>query len=111
MSSVELPAFEMSGEYEAFLEFNAAQELSEAVVPTIDDTICYLRWRYPEMIETLDDRMRRQRVLVMELLLSKGKSPGDLMKMTQAEVDDLDDVELRLCYHILRDVAYIDSLR
>jgi len=105
----------MSGTYAAVIPLFAPRveefEDLQTTEPTLDDTICYLRWRHPEMIETLDDRMKRQRELVLEILLRKGQSPRELVRMTQEEVEALDDVELRLCYHILRDVAYIDSLR
>ena len=63
------------------------------------------------MIETLDDRMKRQKEIVLEILLQKGRSPRDLFHLTPAEAAALEDVELRLCYHILRDIEYIDSLR
>jgi len=102
----------MSGTYAAVIPlFDPFEDTRTGTTPTVDDTICYLRWRYPEMIETLDDRMKRQRELVLEILLRKGQSPKELAKMTHEEAEALDDVELRLCYHILRDVAYIDSLR
>jgi hypothetical protein len=80
-------------------------------IPTIDDVICYLRWKHPEMVETLDDRMKHQHEMVLEILMKKGVSPRDLMRMTPGEANALDDLELRLCYHVLRDIAYIDSLR
>jgi hypothetical protein len=108
----------MSGSYAAVLplpthtrRMELRHEVVDVSIPTIDDVICYLRWRHPEMVETLDDRMKHQREMVLELLLKRGMSPRDLMKMHPSEVDDLDDLELRLCYHILRDVEYIDSLR
>jgi hypothetical protein len=108
----------MSGTYAAVLAFPVQtretrhEEISVDVVePTLDDTICYLRWRYPEMIESLDDRMKRQREMVLEVLLKKGMTPRELLKLTPSEADELEDLELRLCYHILRDIAYIDSLR
>ena len=108
----------MSGTYAAVLplpvhtrKMETQHKAVDDNIPTIDDVICSLRWRYPEMVESLDDRMRHQRELVLEILLRKRVSPHDLMKLTPAEADELDDPELRLCYHVLRDIAYIDSLR
>lgn len=101
----------MSGTYAAVIPlFDPFEDARPETAPTLDDTICYLRWRHPEMIETLDERMKKQQAMVLEILLSKGMSPRDLMKLSPQDAEGLDEV-LRLCYHVLRDIAYIDNLR
>lgn len=77
--------------------------------PTLEDTICYLRWAYPEMIETLDQRMERQKAMVDRLLRDRGIDPDELVERTPSEVPD--DEIVRFCYHVLRDIEYIDGLR
>jgi len=67
----------MSGTYAAVIPLFSEPE--ERHNPTLEDTICFLRWRHPEMIETLDDRMRLQKELVLEILLKKGRTPRDLL--------------------------------
>ena len=103
----------MSGTYAAVLPLFDPTPIppAETTRPTIDDTIFYLRWQHPYMIETLDDRMKHQRELVLEILMRKRMTARELFKLTNDEADALDDPELRLCYHVLKDIAYLDSLR
>lgn len=104
-----MPSSELAAIVPLFPVFEGVQDAGEQ--PTIDDVICYLRWKHPEMVETLDDRMRHQRELVTEILLKRGMKARELFQLTPREAEELDDPELRLCYHVLRDIAYIDSLR
>lgn len=82
-------------------------------VPSLEDKIRFLR-RCPErcpMIETLDQRMTKQRELVEQVLKARGLDVEQLRRLTREEAEGLDDHELRLCWHVLRDIDYIDSLR
>ena len=102
----------MSGTFAAVLPlFGPDEDRRDRTIPTLDDTICYLRWRHPEMIETLDTRMKKQQEMVFEILRVKSINPQDLARLHPLEVDAMKDEILRLCYYILRDIAYIDSLR
>ena len=82
----------------------------EEAPPTLEDTICYLRWRYPEMIENLDERMRHQREMVEEILKTSDLSARELLDTPLEEVGQLPAI-VQLCYHVLKDINYIDSLR
>lgn len=62
------------------------------------------------MVDTLDDRIKRQRALVKRLLAQHGLTIDELLAIPLTEIEGRDE-ELQLWYHILRDCDYIDSLR
>lgn len=83
------------------------------VPSSIEDKIRVLR-RCPArcpMIETLDQRMAMQRALVEKVLKDRGWEVEQIQSLSRLEAEELEDHELRLCWHILRDIDYIDSLR
>lgn len=82
------------------------------IVPTLEDQIRSMRrcdMRCP-MVDTLDQRIARQRELVRKLLDRHGLTIDDLLAIPLKEIEER-DAELQLWYHILRDCDYIDSLR
>lgn len=94
-----------------------SSEVSAVVVPirqpqTLEDAIRFMR-RCPTrcpMVDTLDDRIRRQRALVRKILERHGLTVDELLAIPLKEIS-IRDEELQLWYHILRDCDYIDSLR
>ena len=62
------------------------------------------------MIKTLDQRIETQRQLVEKILDKYDMTIEDLMRIAPTKIVAC-DVELQLCYNILRDCDYIDSLR
>jgi hypothetical protein len=82
------------------------------VVPTLEDQIRAMRRCYMEcpMVDTLDDRIARQRRLVQKILEYHGITIDELLALPPKEIDNQDE-ELQLWYHVLRDCDYIDNLR
>jgi|WetSurSiteA1Bulk_404760.scaffolds.fasta_scaffold59861_3 hypothetical protein len=106
----------MSGAYAAVLPIFGGHFIEPegcvAEEPSLDDQICYLRWRYPEMIECLDDRLKRQQDFVERILKDYGWTAEALKKIHPDEAEAvLEEEILLLCYHILRDIEYVDNLR
>ncbi len=63
------------------------------------------------MVDTLDQRIERQRELVAEILNRRGIDFDAFEKTPSKEVEVWEDAELKLLWHLLRDADYIDSLR
>ena len=88
------------------------QQAVSRVVPTIQPSLEHriraLRHFYP-MVDSLDQRIKRQRELVARILEKRGLTITYLMDLQKAELPD--DDEIILCYNILMDCDYIDSLR
>ena len=82
------------------------------LVPTLEERVVQMRnciSRCP-VIASLDDRIKRQRELVTQLLEKYNLTPEQLIHISIKEITEK-DAELQLWYHILRDCDYIDSLR
>jgi hypothetical protein len=82
------------------------------IVPTLEDQIRSMRRCFfgCPMVDTLDERVARQRKLVQALLKRHGVTVNELLAIPIKKIDEHDE-ELQLWYHILRDCDYIDSLR
>ena len=63
------------------------------------------------MVDTLDKRTHRQRILVTAMLKKYNWTPEQLLELSPAQAETLQNETLLLCYHILRDLEYLDSLR
>jgi len=63
------------------------------------------------MIDNLDKRMETQIDLVKEIAGSRGMSLDDIKSISREDIDALYDAELKLCWNVIHDVDYIDSLR
>jgi len=103
----------MSGAYPAVAyvgELEHAEGCVGDLYPALDDVLCYLRWAYPAMIDNLDDRLKRQKSFVRRILQQYGWSQTQLLAVPRSELGELEAV-LQLCYHILRDIEYVDGLR
>lgn len=61
------------------------------------------------MVMCLDERMKNQRQLVERLLAEKFNI--DIEEFEERSLSEIDDIELKLLWHILKDNDYIDSLR
>lgn len=75
---------------------------------TLEQRVCLLR-QLPSMVDSLDQRIKRQRALVVQILKKRGLTPKYLMSLQKVDLPN--DDELILCYNILMDCEYIDSLR
>jgi len=62
------------------------------------------------VVDTLDERIDRQRRLVEGLLQKFGLTVDQLMSISIRDIKTK-DIELQLWYHVLRDCDYIDGLR
>lgn len=63
------------------------------------------------MVATLDERMSRQLSLVESTAKLRGITVDDIRSIPKSEIDKSSDTVLVLCWHIVRDVEYIDGLR
>jgi hypothetical protein len=63
------------------------------------------------MVDTLDQRIERQRELIAEILRGRGIDLDEFERTLVNEVEEWTDQELKLLWHLLRDANYIDSLR
>jgi hypothetical protein len=86
----------------------SSENFAIRLVSPIEDQIRYLRRKGSRLVDTLDQRMQKQRDLVVEILNRRGWSLSELLK---TESEDLPDEELRLCKQSWLDCEYIDSLR
>lgn len=78
----------------------------------LEQVIIHMR-RHPArwvMVDTLDQRINRQRDLVEKILQERNLSINDLLSLSLSEISS-EDLQLQLCYHVLRDCGYIDNLR
>ena len=82
------------------------------LVPSLEDQIRAMRRCQIgcPMVDTLDERVARQRRLVQALLEAHGLTVDELLATPPREMEHHDKT-LQLWYHILRDCEYIDSLR
>lgn len=82
------------------------------VVVSLEDQIRKMRKCHAgcPMVKTLDQRIENQRKLVEKLLETHGLKVEDLLRIPLEELDRY-PTAVQLCYHILRDCDYIDSLR
>ncbi len=80
--------------------------------PDVEERIKHLRRCYKRcpMIDNLDKRMENQIDLVKEIVRSRGMTFDDIKNLSRADVELL-DTELKLCWNVIHDVDYIDSLR
>ena len=62
------------------------------------------------MLNSLEQRMRRQEKLVLAILRNMGIDEKEFVKLGEEDTRDMDNITL-LCWHILRDIRYIDGLR
>lgn len=62
------------------------------------------------MVDTLDERIDRQRRLVRDILKKYNLTPEELSSIPKKDMQTK-DAELQLWYNILRDCDYIDGLR
>ncbi|KPJ58559.1 MAG: hypothetical protein AMJ46_14015 [Latescibacteria bacterium DG_63] len=82
------------------------------LVPSLEDVIRerrHCKFGCP-MVDALDQRIERQRRMALKIIQKRGLDPEELTQMPPDEVKFLDE-ELQLCYNVLRDCDYIDSLR
>jgi len=82
------------------------------LVPSLEDRVRYMR-RCDigcPMVDTLDQRLERQRELVQRVLTKHHLTVEDLLAIPPSKIDERDE-ELQLWYHVLRDCEYIDNLR
>lgn len=63
------------------------------------------------MVDSLDKRTKRQRQLVLRILQKMSWTEEQLLALSVTQVNDLENETLKLCYHLLRDLEYLDSLR
>ena len=80
--------------------------------PLLEEQIRILR-RCPvgcPMVKTLDQRVMNQRDLVEQILKQHNLTIQQIRQLLLTEINQY-PIEIQLCYHILRDCDYIDSLR
>lgn len=91
---------------------STGEQTALRMIPTLEDQIRSMRRcsvRCP-MVDTLDQRIMRQRQLVQNLLARRKMTIEELLALPLKKIEKQDE-ELQLWYHILRDCNYIDSLR
>jgi len=89
-----------------------AQQTKLHLVPSLEHLIRVRRRCIAvcPMVKTLDQRIAQQRDLV-DKILSKFNITVDQIKAVSLKDIGQQPIEIQLCYHILRDCDYIDSLR
>ena len=89
-----------------------AQQTQLHLVPSLEDFIRVRRRCIAvcPMVKTLDQRIAHQRDLV-DKILSKYNITIDQIRTIPIKEIGQQPIEIQLCYHILRDCDYIDSLR
>jgi hypothetical protein len=63
------------------------------------------------MVDTLDQRIARQRGLVRLILEKRGIDFQEFEQTPPRIVETWEDLELRLLWNLIRDTAYINELR
>lgn len=86
----------------------AVPQTSPVIYTPLEQRIRVLRQLSP-MVDSLDQRIKRQRALAKKILKERGLTTKYLMSLQRDDLPD-DDI-LILCYNILTDCDYIDSLR